>query len=552
MGFSMENLMIRLGVATVALVSQLVCVAPAVAGSDGLDALFVDWIGQDRPGCAVTVTRDGRVLAARAYGQAIVEAGKPNTTVTEFHVASVSKQFTAMAIRLLEAEGRITLQDDVRTHVPELQDFGSTITIAHLLNHTSGLRDQWELLTIQGRRHGDAFSQEDVLRVLAAQRELNFAPGDRHSYSNSNYTLLATIVERVSGQPFADFMSQRVFGPLGMVGSYINADVRTIRPAQAWPYASGPSGYERRQLAYSNYGATDLRTTADDMGRWLIHLEAQAQRPEPADSATRSTIDASGREVRYAWGLMHGEHRGEQILEHSGIDPGFAAQLIVVPRRRLGVAVMCNVETDRAREIARQVVDLHLGPPGAPPAPSGEAPVLDETQLGEFAGLYLDEDGLPFSIELRDGRLVAQGHNELRPVAPNQFELASAPVSLRFDEDGTLTIREAGQERRALRHDGDTPPLLAGRELADYAGDYYSDELGLVMRVEPVRDELRFRSPGIEAPLFQPPDALRIRDMFFSPSPMGWIRFNRDSDGEIQSLSATNGRVVNLRFSRLR
>lgn len=541
--------MIRLGVAPIALALSLLS-APAAAGAKGLDGIFAEWSGGDRPGCAVTVTRNGRVTAVRAYGQAIVETGKPNSAVTEFHVASVSKQFTAMAIRLLEAEGRLTLQDDVRSHVPELHDFGSTITLAQLLNHTSGLRDQWELLTMQGRRHGDAFSQEDVLRVLFAQRELNFSPGLRHSYSNSNYTLLATVVERVSGQPFAEFMSKRIFGPLGMTGSYINADVRTIRPNQALPYALGPSGYERRNLAYSNYGATDLRTTPADIGRWLIHLDERVSSKDPFMQVLGSSTDVTGLETSYAWGLMRGEHRGEPILEHSGIDPGFAAQLIVIPQRRLGVAVMCNTETGRVQEIARQVVDLHLGPVSAAPAAPINAPALDEMQLSAFAGLYLDEDGLPFSIELRDGNLFAQGQEEIRPVASNLFELVNAPVSLKFDE-GVLTIREPGQQRRARRYDRVAAPLLGGDELKDYAGDYYSDELGVVMRLEVVGDELRFRSPGLDAPLFQPPDALRIRDMFFSPSPMGWIRFNRTPAGAIESLTVTNGRVVNLRFSRL-
>lgn len=542
------------GMAMAAAAVLFLGVAPARAEAvgDGLDAIFSEWIGADRPGCAAAVTRAGEVLAARAWGQAIVETGTPNTASTEFHMASVSKQFTAYAVRLLEAEGRLSLQDDVRLHVPELHDFGLRITIADLLHHTSGLRDQWELLTLQGRRHGDAFTQEDVLRVLVAQRELNFAPGERHAYSNSNYTLLAVIVERVSGRPFAEFLAERVFGPLGMSGSYVNAEVRTIRAGQAWPYAPGAGGFERRQLAYSNYGATDVRTTAADVARWLLHLD-QGVIGETALVQVMSEPgrDAAGRTVAYGSGLIRGAYRGAAILEHGGIDPGFAAHLLLVPEHRFGVAVMCNVETPRAGEMARRIVDLHLDAVLTAPEPPRPTVEVASAAAEALAGLYVDEDGLPFGVEFRDGRLFAQGGVEMRPVAPNEFQMGDAPVFLVFGEGGRLTVREPTGERHARRQTGPTPPMLSAGALEPYAGDYYSPELGVVMRVEAAGDQLSFDSPGIEAPLFQPPDVLRQADVFFSPSPMGWVRFRRDAEGRIVALTTTNGRVVNLRFSRL-
>lgn len=523
-----------------------------------LDALFEAWRGPDAPGCAVTATRDGQVLATRAYGNAIVEAGKANTPRTAFHVASVSKGFTAYAIGLLEAEGRLSLDDDVRRYVPEMHDFGRPITLANLLHHTSGLRDQWELLTLQGRRHGDAFTQADVLRALFDQRELNFQPGERHAYSNSNYTLLALVVERVAGKPFADVMAERVFGPLGMDDSYVNAEVRTIRPDQAWPYATGPNGFERRQLAYSNYGATDVRTTARDMAHWLIALEGAGE-GGPLAAMGEPARDAQGREVAYARGLIRGVHRGESTLEHGGIDPGYAAYLMTLPGRRLGVAVMCNVETDRARDLARATADLFLGvddaqdaAPVASPLETPPETAPDASVWPSLAGLYKDEDGLPFAIEFRDGVLLAQGQDRMRSLGGGRFDIAGRPATFVFAADGGLTIDEAGVERHARKVEHRPPPRLEGDALGVYAGEYYSPELGVTARVELRDGELRLRAPGLEAPLFQPPDMLREADVFFSPSPLAWLTFRRDAEGRVSEMASTNGRVANLRFLRIR
>lgn len=178
-------------------------------------ALFSAWAGSDGPGCAVSVVRDGRTAFQAAYGQANVEAGTANTARTAFQIGSVSKQFTAFAVHLLAAEGKLSLQDDVRKHVPEMHAFDRPVTVDQLLHHTSGLRDEWMVL-LQGRRPEDAVTQHDTLRALFAQRELNFEPGSRFVYSNSNYTLLALVVERASGQSFPAFMKARVFEPLGM------------------------------------------------------------------------------------------------------------------------------------------------------------------------------------------------------------------------------------------------------------------------------------------------------------------------------------------------
>src|SRR5262245_19582056 len=211
--------------------------------SDRADRLFARWDTGRTPGCAVGVVRDGKLVYEKAYGLADLEQGSRIGPDTVFHIASVSKQFTALAVLLLEKDGKLSLDDDVRKHLPELHDFGRMITLRHLLQHTSGLRDQWSLLTLAGWRMDDVITDDDVFRLVCRQRELNFDPGARHLYSNTGYTLAARIVARVSGQTFPDFTRKRIFEPLGMSHTRFPADHQEIIPKRARSYQ--PAGLFR-------------------------------------------------------------------------------------------------------------------------------------------------------------------------------------------------------------------------------------------------------------------------------------------------------------------
>ena len=185
-----------------------------------IDSVFSQFDGTNRPGCALGVGQGGVPVYARGYGMSDLQHGVPITPQSIFHVASVSKQFTAFAVGLLAQDGKISLDDDVRKYIPELPVYGKTITIRHLIYHTSGIRDQWELLGMAGWRYpDDLFTQEDVLDIVVRQKALNFSPGDEYVYSNSGYSLLAMIVQRVSGKTLREFANQRIFQPLGMTST---------------------------------------------------------------------------------------------------------------------------------------------------------------------------------------------------------------------------------------------------------------------------------------------------------------------------------------------
>jgi CubicO group peptidase (beta-lactamase class C family) len=234
-----------------------------------VDRLFAKWNKPDSPGAVIAIIKDGAIIYSRGYGMANLDYGMPNTPSTVFHLASVSKQFTAFAIYLSAQDGKLSLDDDIRKYLPELHDFGKRITIRHLLHHTSGLRDQWNLLALAGWRLEDVIRAEDVLDLIWRQKELNFDPGSAYLYSNTGYTLLGLIVERVSGKPLSEFAQERIFRPLGMAHTHFQNGYGTIVKDRAYSYErTGHGGYEYVALSYSTVGPSSLFSTVGDLALW--------------------------------------------------------------------------------------------------------------------------------------------------------------------------------------------------------------------------------------------------------------------------------------------
>ncbi len=280
----------------------------------------------------------------RGYGSANLEYRVPITPQTPFHVASVSKQFTGFAIVLLALEGKLSLDDDIRKHLEEVPDFGTPITIRHLIHHTSGLRDQWETLAMSGWRLDDVITREHILKMVARQRELNFPPGSEHMYCNTGYTLLAEIVARVSGQSFAEFTSERIFKPLGMTNSHFHDDHEMIVPGRAYSYSKGEHGYRNSVLSYANVGATSLFTTAEDLARWLLNFEdPQVGGSDGIAMMLEPGVLNDGKKLNYAFGLVHSKRKGLDVVSHGGSDAGYRTVVIHLPQKRLGVVVLSNL-----------------------------------------------------------------------------------------------------------------------------------------------------------------------------------------------------------------
>ena len=239
---------------------------PALANE--VDKIFSPFT-PDGPGCAVAVYQNAKITLAKGYGSANLEYGVPISPTTPFIVGSVSKQFTAAAIALLIEEKRIALTDDVRKYVPELADYGTPITIDHLVHHTSGLRDWWELVGVAGLRHDDTYTVQDVLDMTARQHGLNFKPGERYLYSNTGYIVLGIVVQRVAGKSLREFAADRIFGPLMMADSHYQDD--HTQPVRGRAYAYSPADGGRYTINVWNndlVGQGGVMTTVLDLAKW--------------------------------------------------------------------------------------------------------------------------------------------------------------------------------------------------------------------------------------------------------------------------------------------
>jgi len=521
-----------------------------------VDKIFAAWDKADTPGLALAVLRDGQVEYSRGYGLAQLEYGVRITPSTVFHVASLSKQFTAFAIQLLVQDGKLALDDPVRKVVPELQL--PAITIRQLLNHTSGLRDQWSLLTLAGLRLDDVITEADILGLLAQQRELNFAPGDEELYSNSGYTVLALIVRRVSGLPLSSFAQQRIFGPLGMTSTHFQDSYGTPVKGRAYSYQRTREGYRYVALSYSNVGATSLFTTVEDLARWDRNFDVATVGGAAVQAAMlqRGRLN-NGREINYASGLVIGRYRGLPIVEHSGADAGYRSHLLRFAGQHLTVLLLGNAAELNTGELSRRVADIYLeGTPGVEPARVFPAEVeLDARALQPFLGDFEMRPGFVLTFSAEGNRLQVQATGQPRfPMfasAEDRFFTKAFEAAVRFDPPATAggvvataTWQQGGRDLPLKRVVRDTPSAEA---LQACVGEYYSDELRTLYRLW-VRDgKLMLRVPRGEMAL----EPMSLRDLFSAPFPVIALQLRRNAAGSCESFAVTTGRVRNLLFRRV-
>ena len=316
-----------------------------ITPSESVDELFEKWDSTASPGCALSVMKGGQIVYKCGYGMADLDQDIPIRPDTVFHVASVSKQFTATAIVLLAQEGKLSLDDEVRKYVPELPDFGVPITLRHLIHHTSGLRDQWALLGLAGWRYSlDLITDDDVLQVMARQKAMNFQPGEEHLYCNTGYTLLAQVVKRVSGRSFRDFTTERIFRPLGMQRTHFRDDHAEVVKHQAYGYERAKDSFRLSVTNFDTVGATSLLTTVEDLALWDENFyEPRVGGNALIQQLLRRGKLNNGKELDYAFGLVHGKYRGLATVDHGGADAGYRADLLRFPEQHFSVACLCNL-----------------------------------------------------------------------------------------------------------------------------------------------------------------------------------------------------------------
>ncbi|MHC9086066.1 serine hydrolase domain-containing protein [Luteimonas sp. RIT-PG2_3] len=329
-----------------------------------IDTLMAPWTRSDAPGCSVAAIQDGEVVFERGYGMAELEQGVANRPETVFNIASMSKQFTTLSLVLLTEDGKVSLDDDIRKYVPELPDYGGTITLRQLANHTSGLRDYPGLLALSGWNWVDAVSEERILSLIARQKRLNFPIGSEYLYSNTGYFLMMLVVQRVSGQSLGDYADARIFKPLGMLHTRFYDDRTMIMPNRAVGHLrrdDGSVGIWRP--TYEIVGDGAVLTTVQDVARWEQQFLAPKLGRDPVRvmaDMTRHGVLVDGKQIDYALGISHGTYRGLPTLSHSGGIPGYATNFLRFPAQKLAVTALCNQGGIPAARITQAVADVML------------------------------------------------------------------------------------------------------------------------------------------------------------------------------------------------
>ncbi|HMS10802.1 MAG TPA: serine hydrolase domain-containing protein, partial [Pyrinomonadaceae bacterium] len=345
------------------------------------------------PGCAVGVSLSGQSVFEKAFGLAEMEHGVSNTPQTIFESGSVAKQFTAAALVLLQQDGKLDLDDPVRKYIPELPDYGSQLTIRHLLNHPAGLRDWGAVMSLTGAGRGErVISQALALDVIYRQKNLDFKPGAEYSYSNSGYQLAAEIVERVSKQKFAAFTEERLFKPLGMKNSSWRDDHQRLTPGRAQAYSRQGTGPWMLNMPIMNViGNGGMLTTVGDWLKWNTMLDAKTWNANLVDELETQGVLNDGRKISYALGLVVDEYRGMRDVSHGGSTAGYQTFLARYPDRKVSVAVLCNGTSPSAGRLAAEITDEIFGPfPSSQPSQTS-AVTVSEDQLKKIVGLWRNE-----------------------------------------------------------------------------------------------------------------------------------------------------------------
>ncbi len=521
-------------------------IAPTVAADERgerVDQLFSAW-NESTPGAVVAVAQGDEVLHFGAYGLRNVASKQPVTRETRFYLASASKQFTAACIADLAQQGQLSLNDSVRKYIPQLPEYADKVSLLHLIHHRSGLRDIFELMSLAQRDLDAAVTPTEVLDLVCRQQSLQFEPGESFSYSNTNYFLLAEIVERVSGVSLRDYAEERIFAPLGMEHTEFRDSVDQVIPQLANGHENAAGGYRARDSKFCLPGSGGLYSTVDDVLRWQRNLatgewggrELMRQLQTPPDLTNEQR--QSPMIGPYAFGLIAREYRGLPVVVAPGGSFGYGAMLMRFPEQDLSIIVMANSSQADATDLGFAIADIYLGDQlAAPMSPEGEKP------QPRFA-LFRSDDG---DILILSARPTGEAHlttlSYKVAVQPSGHQVyvsvdAALPVTARFKADGSERIVEVQvADESAIVYRPLQISSPGEQAVSAMAGTYFSEEIGAEVTLKFVSGRLVMDDEGMEVSIapFMPISA----DLFLSDTGVTLEVLNRKGDNVSQLVIST-------------
>ena len=532
------------------------------------DQMMARFDGEHSPGAAVRVWRNGKTLYSKTYGMANLAYGIPFEPETRTNIGSTSKQFTAFAIMLQADRGLLSLDDDIRTHIPELPEFDETVQVRHLITHTSGLREFLNLLRMTGRRldRGDWIDRSEIIEIVQRQPALQNVPGAEWNYNNTAYGLAAVIVERTSGQDYHVFMQENVFGPLGMTGTMVRPSIRHIVPNLSEGYTPGPDGYRQIGDLGGAVGAGGIYSTIGDLQTWVEnYANPRIGTRESIDEMMTSFVLNGGVETGYGYGLFMDEQGGLKRVQHGGADVAHRSMLAYYPEINAGITTQSNhaqfnsnVAFELAAAFFKDDMEVEEEGEGAVAEAEFDAENYDPEAFDELVGRYALDASPDFVLTFtREGdtlyvQATGQQRLEIVPTSDSTFRLLAVEASVTFTrgEEGEVEgaiMHQNGANQPATRLEGEAPEEWAPTEedLADYTGRFYSEELETFYTLSVEEGELVMHQRRLGEVTLEPGEEENFTGGNLT------FAFERDRNGEVIGFYVSNGRTRDVRFGRV-
>ncbi|HAQ61087.1 TPA: aminopeptidase [Candidatus Delongbacteria bacterium] len=528
-----------------------------------IDALFTQYDNADTPGCAVGVIQNGKFIYKKSFGMANLDYDIPITADSKFDIGSAAKQFTAAGIALLVLEKKLSLNDDIRKYIPEMNDFGNVITIDHLLHHTSGLKDYTSLLNLSLNAQFSEFyfDNNDCLNLLFKQKDLNFKPGEMHSYSNSGYLLLGEIISRVSGISFAEYVTEKIFKPIGMYNSIIDENSRKVQKNRvASYYKIADHDFYRLLCTSDDLGAKGVVTTINDLLLWDQNFyTGKVGGDNMIEMLTTQGLLNNGDRINYCLGLEVNNYKHLPIIGHDGGYLGFTASMMRFPEQNTSIIVLCNC-AENISGLAYIIADIVLSStinsfikPETLMETKPELQIfnLNVGELDRFCGSFWSEEKkLQRKIFLKDGNLFywrSEGsESKLAPISKNELAIiGSAHLVLRYEFNNDCKKFSFFENNILKMTLNSYDPIEFNAEyLTNYVGNYFCEEMDVVYKLEIVSDKLVLFLKGKQISEIQAvmPNLFKVLE---------WdciFEFTYNDKQEIAGFQLDSDRIKNIKF----
>lgn len=516
---------------------------PAQQSLDKVDSLFSTHYTSDRTGAALAIIKNGKTIYKKVMGLANVEYNIPITDSTAFNIASISKQFTTYIALLLEQEGKLSFNDDIRTYLPELKHLPSNITIKQLTNHTHGLSNPYELAQLKGFK---TMNHQEVVKMLLNIKHVNFKVGEKYEYNNTGYILLSEIIERVGQKPFKKQLQEKIFIPLGMKSTKTVDNNDMIIKNKAYSYNLDNDAINPVKL--STIGSSGIYTTINDLALWAKNY----QNPVVGNNGFYEKMQAatllnSGKEIKYGLGLQFDNYKGIDVIFHGGGTASYRSYILHAPKQKLSIIFLSNANDFSGLDVVYQSIDFLLNDDIKTKTPAKMA--VTNEQLKKYSGTYEFQPGVYYNIIAKKDTLYFQsfGTKDLNPLPylhGSTFDFPYIPHTTFVFYDDKFNFEIADFTYECFKTNIQQPNSDE-IDLADFTGVFRNKEHNIIYDLVIVENKLHLKRTFSNSIVLGP----LTLESFYSPE-LGKLNFTYDSNGKVKGFKLSGQNFKNIVFEK--